>query len=112
MANEHFANGRSIDRHGRVWSVARLAAHASGLPVFDMPLKHIDMSFMPFDIGNLKEFAEHVARVIESGDEPIIMGDLGEIMDGWHRIARAIVEGRETVKAVRFDVTPSHEYVE
>jgi len=109
---DNFANGKYTDRHGRVWSVARLAAHAKDLQVFDLPLKHIDLSKMPIGIDDIKDFAGHVVRVIESGDEPIIMNDMGEIMDGWHRITRALVEGRETIKAVRFDVTPAHEFVE
>jgi hypothetical protein len=33
-------------------------------------------------------------------------------MDGWHRITRALVEGRATIKAVRFDETPPCDFVE
>lgn len=112
MAREDFINGRYKDRYGRVWTVTRLAAHAEGLPVFDLPLKHIDLSEMPICIDDISELSEHVKRVVESGDEPIIMSDRGEIMDGWHRITRALVEGRETVKAVRFTETPYREFVE
>ena len=42
---------------------------------------------------------------------PIIMDDEGFIMDGWHRVAKALLEGRETIKAVRFENTPAPDYV-
>jgi hypothetical protein len=31
---------------------------------------------------------------------------LGRVMDGMHRIARALLEGEPTIRAVRFDVHP------
>ena len=37
---------------------------------------------------------------------PIILNEEGFIMDGWHRVTKALLEGRETIKAVRFEKTP------
>jgi hypothetical protein len=37
---------------------------------------------------------------------PIILDEDGEIMDGRHRIMKAFLEGKETIKAVRFDTNP------
>jgi hypothetical protein len=31
-------------------------------------------------------------------------------MDGMHRVARAILEGRTTIRAVRFEVEPEPDY--
>jgi hypothetical protein len=54
-----------------------------------------------------------VKRVQDTSlDYPIIMDRDGFIMDGWHRVVKALVEGRETIKAVRFDETPSPEFYE
>lgn len=36
----------------------------------------------------------------------------GRVMDGMHRICRALVEGRETVRAVRSEVDPEPDYVD
>jgi len=35
------------------------------------------------------------------------MDEDGEIMDGRHRIMRAMLDGADTIKAVRFDENPS-----
>jgi len=37
---------------------------------------------------------------------PIILDEDGELMDGRHRIMKALLIGLETVKAVRFDQNP------
>ncbi len=42
---------------------------------------------------------------------PIILGPDGRIMDGMHRIARALVEQREAIDAVRFPVLPAADYL-
>jgi hypothetical protein len=54
---------------------------------------------------------EHV-RLIEEVDlgYPIILGYDGRVMDGMHRIARALLEGRDEISAVRFTrpIEPDH----
>ena len=45
-------------------------------------------------------------------DHPLILDEEGFIMDGWHRVAKALLEGRETIKAVRFETTPAPDYLE
>lgn len=37
---------------------------------------------------------------------PIILAADGRVMDGMHRVARALMDGRATVDAVRFAKTP------
>ncbi len=39
-------------------------------------------------------------------DDPVIPSADGRVMDGMHRICRALVEGRESVLAVRFEKDP------
>lgn len=41
---------------------------------------------------------------------PVILGAEGRVMDGMHRIARAILEGRSTIKAVQFVIEPEPDY--
>ena len=49
----------------------------------------------------------HVKQILKVNiDYPIILDEDGEIMDGRHRIMKAILEGKETIKAVRFDENP------
>ena len=37
---------------------------------------------------------------------PIILDDTGFICDGWHRLLKSIVEGKDTIKAIRLKVMP------
>lgn len=41
---------------------------------------------------------------------PIILSSDGRIMDGMHRVAKALLEGRGTIEAVRFRQDPEPDY--
>lgn len=95
-----------------VYTVARLIELAKELEPFDAPLRCLCISAQIFDpIEDARALAEHVKRVNETNlDYPVIMNADGMIMDGWHRVVKALVEGRETIRAVRFEKTPSPDY--
>jgi hypothetical protein len=40
----------------------------------------------------------------------VILGPDGRVMDGMHRIARALLEGRTTITAARFPVVPAPDH--
>jgi hypothetical protein len=42
---------------------------------------------------------------------PIILGFDGRVMDGMHRVARAMLEGRTTIPAVQFVTHPAPDYL-
>lgn len=95
-------------RQGKLhWSVARLVELAKGLPVMDIPLDHLH-TYYTYDSLTLKEMVMD-AQAIEAADldHPIILCEDGEILDGRHRLMKAIMTGAKTIKAVRFDETPS-----
>jgi hypothetical protein len=55
----------------------------------------------------LRDFVMHMQAVLIADLEaPIILDEDGELMDGRHRIMRALHEGKTTIKAVRFDTNP------
>jgi hypothetical protein len=43
---------------------------------------------------------------------PIILGPDGRVMDGMHRIARGLAEGRDAISAVRLRVLPEPDYMD
>lgn len=104
MEEEHHWNGK------KAWVMAKLIEAAKDLPVFDLPLLHIDIDVAPWGRDHtIESFAYHVKRAQKADmSYPVIMNDSGFIMNGWHRVLKALVEGRESVKAVRFEVTPPH----
>jgi len=84
------------------YSVARLIAEAKKEPVFDLPLAGIDLSYRIWMDSNMYTQAFHVKKVIEADLQyPIILDWNGAVADGRHRILKAIVENKRTIKAVR-----------
>jgi hypothetical protein len=57
----------------------------------------------PDDQPTVRSIVGHL-RLIQEVDPsyPIILGSDGRVMDGMHRVARALLEGRRTIPAVRF----------
>ena len=108
LQNKGLTDGRYRDPENEYWSVTRLIEYSKGLPVFEMPLAGIFIGEKVFaESRTARSIAEHVKRVNETSlDHPILLDPDGFIMDGWHRVVKALVEGRETIKAVRFTKMP------
>ena len=98
------------------WDVDNLIEASARLPVNDVPLDSItdvDTDFW-FKFGpapTVRRIIEHV-RLIQEVDAsfPIILGADGRVMDGMHRVARAILEGRPAIRAVQFVTEPEPDY--
>jgi hypothetical protein len=108
LCSNTFRDGR------RVWRVTSLIERAKGLEPFDLPLVALFSGSEVFDpIRSAYDLALHMKRALAADmDYPVILDAEGFVMDGWHRITRALVEGQGTVKAVRFDETPPCDYTE
>lgn len=104
---------RYYDGNG-MWIIANLISRASKLPVKEMPLDHLNFSNIGFDAGNsIRKFVSHMKAAMDVDLKyPIILDEDGFVMDGRHRIARAIFEGKETIKFVRFEETHAPDYWE
>lgn len=89
------------------WSVARLIELSRGLPVMDIPLDHLCI-YHSYSKLTLREMVMHIKAVMDADlNYPIILDEDGEIMDGRHRVMKAMLNGNRTIKAVRFDENPS-----
>ena len=76
-------------------------------PVFDMPIVGIDMSELPFAVNSFAQFVWQLSRIQNTDlSHPILLDDHGTICDGWHRVAKAVMEGRTTIKAIRLQEMP------
>lgn len=93
-----------IGRHH--WSVSRLHELAKNLTPFEAPLDALDI-WQKYDL-TLREVVMHAAAFMDADMEhPIILDEDGCLMDGRHRIMRAIYEGRDKILVVRFDENPA-----
>ena len=95
------------------WDVDRLVELSRDLPVQQVPLtsiRELDTAYWSQPL-TVREVADHV-RLVGAVDlaYPIILAADGRVMDGMHRVVRALLEGRSTIAAVRFDVQPEPDY--
>lgn len=88
------------------YSVARLIELSSGFDVFDVPLAALNLCDNLQNLS-LRKMVMHINAVMKANLEyPIILGEDGEILDGRHRVMKALHLNHETIRAVRFDVNP------
>lgn len=99
-----------------VWDVDNLIAVGARFPVREIALDSIadvetDFWFKFGPTPTVQRIIDHI-RLIQEVDLsfPIILGADGRVMDGMHRVARAILEGHSTIKAVRFITDPEPDY--
>ena len=101
------------------WDVHRLIALSKDLPA---------ISIDPNDVAELNEsywfggananptcmdLIAHMRLVAQTDfGHPIILCAEGRIMDGMHRVVKAVLEKRRTIDAVRFAVTPKPDFVD
>ena len=88
------------------WSVARLITLAKNLDIMNIPLEHLNV-YNKYEDLRLRDMVMHF-RAVNSAElkYPIILDEDGEIMDGRHRIMKALLENKKTIKAVRFKNNP------
>ncbi len=99
-------------RGNKVWkaSTLYLFAKAKEYPTFDFPLAAANLSDKAFDADNLSQFIFQCKRVADcSLEHPIILDEVGQIADGYHRVCKAILEGLDTIKAIRLEEMPTHD---
>lgn len=99
-------------RDKQVWYAQTLIDYckAKEYKTFDLPLSAVNLSVLMFAVENIADFIFQVRRV-ENTDlrYPIILDDLGQIADGWHRVCKAILNGDKTIKAVRMESMPAYD---
>lgn len=108
MAHKHttIKNGKRL-----LWYSERLWQLASELEPFEVTLEDIaelDQNCWFKDREpTLREMSNHFRRIRDTDlEHPVILNADGSLMDGGHRICKAVVEGRDTIVAVQFTIMP------
>jgi hypothetical protein len=100
-----------------IWDVHRLVRLTSGYPVLKIDLSliaELDECFWFGDeTATCRAVASH-AKLIQETDlaYPIILSASGRVMDGMHRVCKALIEGKPTVDAVQFTGDPEPDYID
>lgn len=99
---------RYCDDDGNCWNVARLIDLCKDLKPFDCPLASLDLSDKIWSNYDIDFLAFHIKKVMAADlSKPIIIAWNGSVADGRHRIIKALVEGKRTIKAVRMQDRPT-----
>lgn len=101
-----FEDSSFCDR-GYKWKAETLYDFAKEVPEFELPLAGIDLSVMPWNINNIFNVAEHMARVMRADlKHPVLLDDYGYICDGWHRLVKALLLKKSHIRAKRLSAMP------
>lgn len=98
-----------IDEKGRIFKSDSLRKAAENLPVttYYIDREKILDELVMWQIKNFRDFLVHFRRVDNADfSNPLIVRSDGYIMDGWHRIARALLHGVAELPQKRFIVDP------
>lgn len=97
------------------WDVDNLVRLSQALPIIDIELSNIEELDEFFkENGNLltyRSIAKHIKLVQDAELKyPIILSKTGRVMDGMHRVIKAVLLGHKVIKAVRFveDLKPDY----
>lgn len=103
-----YMDGTYSNGDGKKWSVARLIKLAEDFPVYEVPVFTFPTYFWPWeDDLNLDTFISHVNRVQSADlDIPLLISPSGGIIDGMHRLCKAVLEKKETIKVKYFKELP------
>ncbi|MEM7385526.1 MAG: hypothetical protein AAF514_11335 [Verrucomicrobiota bacterium] len=117
MPLRHQYHLRKSDRGILAWNVNRLIALTVGLKVEQVRLSDIAELDEPHWFGpegdspTCRVVSRH-ARLIAEADlnYPIIIDDSGRVLDGMHRVCKALGEGADTILAYRLDELPDPDH--
>ena len=99
------------------WEIDRLINLTKQLPRIAVPITAIRELSEPFcseydDAVRWRDIAEHM-RLVNAADLrfPIILSADGRVMDGMHRVIKAVLENRTTIDAVQFRSDPEPDHI-
>lgn len=107
--NSGYANGK------RFWKSATLyaAAKEQECKPYKFYLKYLDMSDRRWNCHRIVDIVNCCSRVMKADpDIPIVLSPVGGILDGYHRIVKALMERRTFVMALRLKDMPEPDEVE
>lgn len=98
------------------WDIERLVQLSSTLPRKQIPLSNIreleEVWYGDDELPTWRAMIEHMTLIDEADlSFPIILSSDGAVMDGMHRVAKAVREGRTEIGAVQFDHDPEPDHV-
>jgi hypothetical protein len=103
-----FNEDQFITVKGKNYNIYAAITLARDIEVKELLIEDMYISYSSPCDSSLRSFIEHVKAVQEADlSYPILLNEDGFIIDGRHRLAKAILMKRTTIKAKRFEKDPS-----
>ena len=102
-------------RGKKVWYAATLYKYAEkqGLKPFRIPLAGFNLGGIGFEVTCMDSFVYHMKRCMDADTSyPVMLDDLGQLADGNHRIAKALLLNEKYIEAYRLTDMPAPDYYE
>ncbi|SMY06509.1 hypothetical protein [Flavimaricola marinus] len=110
---------RRVGDHLHIWDLRKLAALAADCPVTEHPLARIaeiDEAYWFDATGDqptCRAVMAHAGQAAQTDlGYPILLCASGRVMDGMHRVMKAVAEGRDTIAARQLRETPPPDYID
>ena len=99
---------QTIDYDGYQYPIPSLIIASKDFKVLDLEVDLIYKGDSVAPDTSLLEFAIHMKLTMAADlNFPIMLSPLNTLLDGRHRLAKAIYLGQKTIKAVKFDEMPN-----
>lgn len=99
--------------NGCLYSVSEAIEMAKDLKVQTASIDAFAMDYSAPCSDDLISFAQHMKQSLDADlSFPIILSPSGVIVDGRHRLIKALVEGKESLTFVRLEAMPSAEEIQ
>jgi hypothetical protein len=111
-------NLRKSEEGLKAWDVHRLIELSKNLPVKSILLSDIKEVNEPYwfehntSLPTCADVLNHM-KLVEATNlrYPIILCADGRLMDGIHRVIKALLKEHTTIRAVQFEITPEPDYI-
>ena len=101
-------DNQSISIYGKTYNIHACFVASKDIPAKNLLIDDLFIGYSNPSKETLRSFIEHIKMVNDADLKyPILMNEDGEIIDGKHRLAKAILLGHKTIKAKRFIHDPS-----
>jgi hypothetical protein len=112
---EREASGHWVSIGKRAWHIETVWEAARGLPVKAVSVdgvREIDEDcWFNGRCATVRAVVDHARRIDQADlDLPVILASDGQVLDGMHRIAKAVLHGRATVLAQRLLIDPEPDW--
>jgi len=97
---------------GRKWTDETLRAACKNVPITKVKIKDLDLNMKRFPADRIVDMIHHCKRVQECVTRiPIILGPDNVLLDGCHRVVKAVLEDKDELLCHRLKELPLHDSV-